>query len=46
MSADAFAAARTIEHGWLDDLRAADLPDRRPRWVRAQWRRFDEQAGR
>ncbi len=45
-SADAFAAAEAIERRWMDDLCGADLPDRRPRWVRDQWRRFDGQAGR
>ncbi|WP_421121039.1 hypothetical protein ACE2AJ_07125 [Aquihabitans daechungensis] len=45
-SKEAFAWADEIEQGWLDDLCDADLPDRRPRWVRDQWRRFDEQAGR
>ncbi len=45
-SAEAFAAAAALEQRWCDDLRAADLPDRRPRWVRQQWKRFDEEAGR
>jgi dipeptidase len=44
-SAHAFAVAATLEQAWLDDLWEADLPDRRPRWVRDQWRRFDEEAG-
>ncbi|MGN6693863.1 MAG: C69 family dipeptidase [Aquihabitans sp.] len=44
-SADAFAVACALESAWLDDLRQADLPDRRPRWVRDQWKRFDEEAG-
>lgn len=44
-SAHAFAVARTLEQGWLDALWDADLPDRRPRWVRDQWKRFDEEAG-
>jgi dipeptidase len=43
-STEAFETASRIELGWLDDLREADLPDRRPRWVRNQWRRFDEDA--
>lgn len=44
-SAHAFAVAGTLEAAWLDDLWQADLPDRRPRWVRTQWKRFDEEAG-
>ena len=45
-SAEAFVEAASVEARWLEDLTAADLPDRRPRWVRDQWRRFDEAAGR
>ncbi len=45
-SAHAFAVAGTLEQAWLDDLWDADLPDRRPRWVRRQWKQFDEEAGR
>jgi dipeptidase len=45
-SAEAFAIARAAEQGWEDDLRQADLPDRRPRWVRDQWKRLEEEAGR
>ena len=45
-SADAFAHAAALEARWTRELEDADLPDRRPRWVRAQWRRFDEEAGR
>lgn len=44
-STEAFATADVLEQRWLADLRAAYLPDRRPAWVRAQWRRFDEAAG-
>ena len=44
-SAHAFAVARSLEQAWEDDLWEAQLPDRRPRWVRAQWKRFDEEAG-
>jgi dipeptidase len=45
-SAHAFAVAGTLEHRWLDDLWEADLPDRRPRWMRQQWHGFDQAAGR
>ena len=45
-SAEAFAEADRLTRAWEGDLRAADLPDRRPRWVRQQWRQFDEEAGR
>lgn len=45
-SAEAFALADELEARWVLDLREADLPDRRPRWIRNQWRRFDEAAGR
>jgi dipeptidase len=45
-SEHAFAVARTLEQRWEDDLWEADLPDRRPAWVRRQWERFDEEAGR
>lgn len=30
---------------WVADLCAADLPDRRPRWLRAKWAALDEAAG-
>ncbi|MCU1369436.1 MAG: peptidase dipeptidase [Ilumatobacteraceae bacterium] len=43
-SAHAFAVAGVLERRWLDDLTSADLPDRRPHWVRQQWRHFDEAA--
>lgn len=45
-SDEAFAIARELEQRWCDDLRAAGLPDRRPRWVQRQWRRFDQEARR
>jgi secernin len=45
-SADAFAAAEALEARWTSELQAAQLPDRRPRWIRSQWRRFDEEANR
>ena len=45
-SAEAFATARDLEQRWCDDLRATQLPDRRPGWVRRQWHAFDEAAGR
>ena len=41
----AFAEADRLESGWLADLVAADLPDRRPRWLRSLWSTLDEQAG-
>jgi len=43
-SAAAFAEADRCEQAWTQELRTADLPDRRPRWVRDQWRRWDEEA--
>jgi dipeptidase len=45
-SHEAFATAADLEQRWCDDLLAADLPDRRPRWVQRQWRGFDEEARR
>jgi dipeptidase len=45
-STDAFTRADALERRWADELRAADLPDRRPAWIRRQWRRFDEEARR
>jgi hypothetical protein len=42
---EAFALAQALEARWLADLVAADLPDRRPRWLRALWDRYDRQAG-
>jgi dipeptidase len=44
-SAEAFAAADALEERWLADLLAADLPDRRPTWLRRQWRGLDRAAG-
>lgn len=41
---DAFAEADAAEERWLADLVAADLPDRRPRWLRRQWRASDRAA--
>lgn len=43
--ADAFATADALEDRWLADLVAADLPDRRPAWLRRQWRATDRAAG-
>lgn len=40
----AFELADAAEQRWLADLQAAGLPDRRPRWLRRQWRRTDEAA--
>lgn len=44
-TASAFAAATSLEAGWLADLRGADLPDHRPRWLRHLWDRWDRAAG-
>lgn len=41
----AFDEAERAEAAWLADLRAADLPDRRPRWLRALQDRWASQAG-
>ena len=41
----AFAEAREITDRWHADLSAAALPDRRPRWLRALWDRWDREAG-
>ncbi len=41
---EAFEAADEAEERWLADLRAADLPDRRPAWLRRQWDRTDRAA--
>ncbi|HEY0902640.1 MAG TPA: hypothetical protein VGE14_01975 [Marmoricola sp.] len=43
--AEAFAAADELEHGWLADLVGAGLADRRPTWLRRQWRATDRAAG-
>lgn len=42
---EAFAVADALEERWLADLVHADLPDRRPAWVRRQWRATDRTAG-
>ena len=42
---DAWEVADGAYARWADDLRAADLPDRRPAWLRALWRRWDRRAG-
>lgn len=44
-SAEAFRLAEQLEHEWWRDLRAADLPDHRPRYVRRHWARQDRDAG-
>jgi dipeptidase len=44
-SADAFATADALEERWLADLVGAGLPDRRPIWLRRQWRGADRAAG-
>ena len=44
-TADAFAEAEALETQWLAALRAADLPDRRPRWLRSMWSGWDRAAG-
>ncbi|HEX2574727.1 MAG TPA: hypothetical protein VHK88_00170, partial [Aquihabitans sp.] len=41
---EAFAQAEEAEAAWLADLRAARLPDRRPRWLRTRWDGLDEAA--
>jgi dipeptidase len=45
-SAQAFAEAAELAGRWADELRRAQLPDVRPRWVRSQWKRFDQEARR
>ena len=42
---EAFTTADALEDRWLADLLAADLPDRRPTWLRRQWRATDRAAG-
>ena len=42
--AQAFETADAAEERWLADLVAADLPDHRPAWLRAQWRGIDRAA--
>lgn len=44
-AAAAFAEADALEERWLADLVRADLPDRRPAWLRRQWRATDRAAG-
>ncbi|MFN8046426.1 MAG: carcinine hydrolase/isopenicillin-N N-acyltransferase family protein [Dermatophilaceae bacterium] len=41
---EAQAVIDEAEARWLADLRAADLPDRRPSWLRALWWRLDGAA--
>jgi secernin len=43
-SGEAFAEADRLEARWLADLAAAGLPDRRPRWLRSMWERWDRAA--
>jgi dipeptidase len=43
-TADAFAESDRLEAAWLGDLSAADLPDRRPFWLRRLWSRLDDAA--
>jgi dipeptidase len=43
--AEAFATADALEERWLADLTRAGLPDRRPGWLRRQWRATDRAAG-
>ena len=40
----ALADLDRAERAWLSDLRRAALPDRRPSWLRALWRRLDGAA--
>ena len=40
----AFEVADAAEQRWLADLSGAGLPDRRPGWLRRQWRRTDGAA--
>jgi dipeptidase len=44
-AAGAFEVADAAEERWLADLHTAGLPDRRPAWLRAQWRRTHRAAG-
>jgi hypothetical protein len=41
---EAAAAVDAAEARWVAALRAADLPDRRPSWLRAMWSRLDGAA--
>ncbi|WP_426574095.1 C69 family dipeptidase [Aquihabitans sp. McL0605] len=45
-TAEAFDEAEAAEARWRADLQAADLPDRRPRWLRSMWTGWDQRAGR
>jgi dipeptidase len=42
---EAFATADELEERWLADLVGASLPDRRPAWLRRQWRGLAGAAG-
>lgn len=42
--AEAFRAGDEAEQEWLSRVEALGLEDRRPMWVRRQWRRWDAQA--
>jgi len=42
---DAFAEADRLEETWLTDVVGAELPDRRPRWLRSLWETWDVAAG-
>lgn len=44
-TAEAFAQAEHLEAIWAADLRTADLPDRRPRWLRSVWTGLNDAAG-
>jgi dipeptidase len=44
-SAAAFEIAERAEAGWLDALERLHSADRRPGWVRRQWRGWDRAAG-
>lgn len=41
---EAFAEAERLRASWFADLQGAGLPDRRPRWLRELWRRWDRDA--
>ena len=43
--AEAFEVADLAEERWLADLVDAELPDRRPAWLRRAWRSTDRAAG-
>lgn len=44
-SREAFAVAERAEAEWLAAVRERALDDRRPAWVRRQWRRWNRAAG-